>query len=114
MKTEALLKKYLESELTEAERFELEKRALDDDFLASAWEGLQVHQSADKVASWNALKTKWNARQEEKKKTLVISLRRWAPMAVAASVLVLAGTFFWMNPSSSNFDKESSVALQCS
>lgn len=112
MKTEALLKKYLESGLNEDERFLLEKRALDDDLLADAWEGLQLYGSPEKVKNWNALQDRWKAEHSQKKKTRIIPLRRWAPLAVAASVLILAGTFFWLNPAQKQLDPSGPVALE--
>jgi|GEM_PF-3459276 len=94
MRSIELLRKYLASDLTNEERFELEKLALDDDFLASAWEGLS---GGDIEASRNAM-ARLEKRLSSKKKggTKIIPLyRKLWPYAAAASVAL---GFFYLRP----------------
>lgn len=102
MTTEALLQKYVTKGLTPQERYELEKRALDDAFLADAWEGLQLYQGKDLRQKWNSIHDQWQQRSATSRATSIIPketktikmpiLMRYA----AAAVLLLLASLTWV------------------
>ncbi len=109
MRAEELLKKYIASGLNDQERFELEKLALDDDFLADAWEGL----SQSDVTNSKEILARLEQRLKTNKSTRVIPLhqRVW-PYALAASFILLFAVTFLMNDGSQSKTLETSVAIQ--
>lgn len=109
MKSRELIAKYLSGGLNEEERFELEKRALDDEFLDSAWEGYQLHHTSDKRQVIPALEER--LAQYAKKKTPVFTLRKYWPIAAAASVAIMVGASFFFNPPSTSISEPSIVAM---
>lgn len=81
----SLLKAYLDKSISNSDRFELEKLALDDDFLFEALEGFEE----SKV---NTL-PKFNYNKIKTPKIKVISARKW--MSIAASLLLFCGVVYY-------------------
>ncbi|MEL6122745.1 MAG: hypothetical protein AAFR14_03415 [Bacteroidota bacterium] len=89
------ISKFLRQGHTTEERFELEKHALEDDFLADAWEGVQHNSSSDDVIS--VLERRLESLiKSESRPTRIIALKRYFPIAAAASVVAFTlGAFFF-------------------
>ncbi len=85
MRGRDLLSKYIESGLSNDERFELEKLALDDDFLADAWEGLSSPESNNTKKILARLNERL-ALSNPETKVIPLYKKMW-PYAVAASVI---------------------------
>lgn len=99
----SLIDKLIHSELTNEERFELEKRALDDDFLATAYEGFHESEKAEVVAALNRLKVKIQSKKEEKKEAKVVPFyRKLMPYAAAASLALVLGSLWFYNQDSTS------------
>ncbi|MFT4567801.1 MAG: hypothetical protein ACI9FN_002768 [Saprospiraceae bacterium] len=113
MKTEDLLQKFVTQGLSKEERFELEKRALEDDFLADAWEGLQVHQGSDLRQKWNAIQSEWQNKHNtvQNRETKVVAMEPWMRYAAAAAVLLLGAALFFMRSGNPTFEGEGVLAL---
>ncbi len=88
------IEKYLRGELTPAEMHALEKRALDDPFLADALEGASQLSQDDFNADLQSLHKALNERVNEKK---VISLWGWTARIAAGLVLVAISTVVIIN-----------------
>lgn len=114
------IEKYKNGELTSAEMHALEKRALQDPFLADALEGAESISSEDFLADVNQLQESIDFQSEEKKvasfemaraaaapmamkmaaKEVALSeeskaTNKWAwPLRIAASVVIIFGTFW--------------------
>src|ERR1700743_2123960 len=69
---------------------ELERRALDDPFLADAMDGFE--QAKDQQANINELKGRLHKRIHDKK---VKRLIPWAPLSIAASILIILAAGIW-------------------
>src|SRR6202000_871587 len=69
---------------------ELERRALDDPFLADALEGFE--QADDQKASLKELTDRLHQRIQEKK---VKRLIPWMPLSIAASILIILAVGIW-------------------
>jgi len=93
------IKLYLDGKLSPRERHDLEKRALDDPFLADALEGYSI----TKIPVENQLSILQRqleehiALQQEKKNTLNFSWQRLSIAAAAGLLFITAGILFWMN-----------------
>jgi len=114
MKTNELLHKYVSQGLSKEERFELEKRALDDDFLAEAWEGLQLHQGSDLHKKWASIQSEWQAKysSSQNAETKVISMGSWVRYAASAAILLLGAVMFFMQSDESTQSDNGIVALE--
>jgi len=88
MRAELLLKKYLQSGLSNDERLELEKLALEDAFVADAWEGLHNASPQSAIKALDNIAERLD-HLDNKEETRVVPLYRkiW-PYAVAASLLL--------------------------
>jgi len=85
-----LIDKYIRQGLSPAERYELEKLALDDALLAEAWEGLSAPYAQDNLAATKRLDKRLLDVQESTAKVVPLHKKLW-PYAVAASLaLVMA------------------------
>lgn len=93
-----LLKKHFNVGLSEDERFKLEKEALNDSFLFEAWEGIHKHSKINVVKSFKVLDQKINASSSKKPKSIVFLY----PVAIAASLAVLAAAIYTFLPSRQN------------
>lgn len=93
------IKNYLEGKLSSAERHDLEKRALDDPFLADALEGYSISAvPADSQLSILQRRLEEHiAVQQEKKSALNFSWQRLSIAAAAGLLFITAGILFWMN-----------------
>ena len=83
-----LLDTYIRQGLTAAERYELEKLALDDPLLAEAWEGLSAPYAQDNSAALQRLKSRLSSSQAPEVKVVPIHKKVW-PYAVAASLIMV-------------------------
>jgi len=79
MKPTILIQKFLSQGLTEEERFDLEKKALDDDFLGDAWEGYQLHLEGDKHEVIPTLENRLAGQTVAADKGRVVSFRKYWP-----------------------------------
>lgn len=86
-----LLRKYFEGSISDLDRHELEKIALDDPFVFDAMEGATLHQAAHK-SNINELQNKLHAKDAK-----VIRPSFWKRISVAAGVLVLVTALFFVN-----------------
>lgn len=84
------IRKYLNGELNARAMHELERRALDDPFLADAIEGFE-HASADQEAHLAELTDRLHQRTEKKAGKIV----PWIPLSAAASIIVILGAGIW-------------------
>lgn len=93
------IKHYLEGKLSPLESHELEKRALDDPFLADAIEGFRISKiPADSQLSILQRRLEEHiAAQQEKKSMLNFSWQRLSIAAAAGLLFITAGILFWMN-----------------
>ena len=87
MRGRELLSKYISSGLSNDERFELEKLALDDDFLADAWEGLSSKESKNAQQILAILDERLSSLHPVAK-VVPIYKKLW-PYAVAASLALV-------------------------
>lgn len=88
------IEKYLRGELTPAEMHALEKRALDDPFLADALEGASQLSQDELTSDLQSLHKSLNERVEEKK---VIPMWGWTMRIAAGLILVAVSTFVIIN-----------------
>jgi TonB family protein len=100
------IEKYLRGELTPAEMHALEKRALDDPFLADALEGASQLSQNELSADLQSLHKSLNERADEKK---VIPLWTWAARIAAGLILVAISTVVIIN--FTNDSKKGDLAL---
>jgi len=92
------IQQYLEGSLDEKLMHELEKRALEDPFLADALEGYAHSPAAEHGLS--ILQRQLHERivhQQENKKVFDLSWQRLSIAAAAAVMFISAGILFWMN-----------------
>ena len=85
------IRKYLNGELSASAMHELERRALDDPFLADALEGFE-QTSADQSANLVELTNRLHQRTEKKSGKII----PWIPLSAAASILVVLGAGIWV------------------
>jgi hypothetical protein len=92
------IKNYLEGKLSPQESHDLEKRALDDPFLADAIEGFSISKiPADSQLSILQRRLEEHiALQQEKKSSLNFSWQRLSIAAAAGLLFITAGILFWM------------------
>jgi TonB family protein len=84
------ISKYLKGELDARAMHQLEKRALDDPFLADAIEGFgQVE--ADPKANLDDLSDRLHKRIAQKERRII----PWGPLSIAASILIIIGAGIW-------------------
>lgn len=97
------IRKYLKGELNASAMHELERRALDDPFLADALEGFE-QTSADQSANLAELTDRLHQRTEKKSRKII----QWIPLSAAASIVVAlgAGIWFFSNRSDKNEAKK--------
>ena len=91
------IRKYLNGELNARAMHELERRALDDPFLADALEGFE-QTSASHEANLAELTDRLHQRTEKKMGKIV----PWIPLSAAASILVVLGAGIWFFTNRSN------------
>ena len=92
------IQQYLDGSLDKKLMHELEKKALDDPFLADALEGFALNPTADHGLS--ILQRQLHERimhQQENKKVFDLSWQRLSIAAAAAVMFITAGVLFWMN-----------------
>ncbi len=115
MKSKDLLRKYIERGLTQEERFELEKRALEDAFLSDAWEGLQVEQKSNLAQRWKLIEQEWDKHNLSKHSPKIIAIRHWLPYAaVAATILALLAIVFLFRSNEVLQEQASTLAIETS
>lgn len=85
------IKKYLEGKLDDRAMHELERRALDDPFLADAMEGYE-RSGTDQQANLDDLAARLHDRIDRKVRRLI----PWGPISIAASVLIILGIGVWV------------------
>ncbi|MDO3626627.1 TonB family protein [Mucilaginibacter sp. BT774] len=84
------IRKYLNGELNTRAMHELERRALDDPFLADAMEGFEQTPGNQK-ASLTELANRLHQRTEKKTRKII----PWIPLSAAASIIVILGAGIW-------------------
>ena len=91
------IRKYLNGELNTRAMHELERRALDDPFLADALEGFE-QTPGNQEANLAELTNRLHQRTEKKTRKII----PWIPLSAAASIIVVlgAGIWFFMNRNS--------------
>ena len=92
------IQQYLDGSLDKKLMHELEKKALEDPFLADALEGYALNPAADHGLS--ILQRQLHERimhQQENKKVFDLSWQRLSIAAAAAVMFITAGVLFWMN-----------------
>lgn len=99
------IEKYLNGELTDAQRHALEKKALDDPFLADALEGLEEMPSRLVMEDIGELRSKLVQRIANKK----ASPWKWTARIAAGLALVAVGAFIFFEVSNRN--KAGEIAL---
>jgi TolA-binding protein len=99
-----LIEQYLNNELSESERNELEALLETDEVLANEFDRRQsAHQMIDFLISENLRSQLKNMEAEEHKVVSLVSRsRRMYALAIAASVVILIGAFFFLIPSGQN------------
>jgi hypothetical protein len=86
---------------------ELERRALDDPFLADALEGFE-YARADQQANLADLTDRLHQRTEK----TVRKIAPWIPLSAAASIIVVLGAGIWFFPNRSNKTETKRMAAQ--
>ena len=84
------ISKYLKGELDAHAMHQLEKRALDDPFLADAIEGFEQTKS-DQKANIDDLSDRLHQRIAQKERRII----PWGPLSIAASILIIIGAGIW-------------------
>jgi TonB family protein len=103
------IEKYLRGELTPAEMHALEKRALDDPFLADALEGASQLSPHELNADLQSLHKALNERVDEKK---VISLWVWTARIAAGLILIALSTFVIINLTDDSKEQQLAVVTK--
>ena len=81
----------LKGKLTRDDQHQIEREALDDPFLRDALEGIELYHGADR----QALQARLEKRLKRETKPKVFKLWKYA---VAASIVLVAGVFFFLKP----------------
>ncbi|WP_426669681.1 carboxypeptidase-like regulatory domain-containing protein [Mucilaginibacter sp. McL0603] len=84
------ISKYLKGELDARAMHQLEKRALDDPFLADAIEGFE-QVKGDQKANLGDLSDRLHKRIAQKERRII----PWGPLSIAASILIFIGAGIW-------------------
>jgi outer membrane biosynthesis protein TonB len=84
------ISKYLKGELDARAMHQLERRALDDPFLADAIEGFE-QAKADQKANLDDLSDRLHQRIAQKERRII----PWVPLSIAASILIIIGAGIW-------------------
>ena len=84
------ISKYLKGELDARAMHQLEKRALDDPFLADAIEGFEQTKS-DQKANIDDLSDRLHQRIAQKERRII----PWGPLSIAVSILIIIGAGIW-------------------
>lgn len=110
------IKNYLEGKLSPRESHDLEKRALDDPFLADALEGYSMTKiPADSQLSILQRRLEEHiALQQENKSALNFSWQRLSIAAAAGLMFITAGILFWMNHFQAKRQADQSVEVNIS
>ena len=109
MTGEELILKYISEGLTRDERFQLEKLALTDDFIAEAWEGLSSS-SANHQEMY--LRIQQRLRRDQEARVIPMYKKMW-PYAIAASIVaIFAVTALLRQPDSQLRDTESGTQIE--
>jgi TonB family protein len=103
------IEKYLRGELTPAEMHALEKRALDDPFLADALEGASQLSQHELHADLQSLHKALNERVDDKK---VISLWGWTARIAAGLILIAISTFVIINLTDDSKEQQLAVTKE--
>jgi TonB family protein len=103
------IEKYLRGELTPAEMHALEKRALDDPFLADALEGASQLSQHELHADLQSLHKALNERVDERK---VISLWGWTARIAAGLILIAISTFVIINLTDDSNEQQLAVTKE--
>lgn len=82
--------KYLKGELDARAMHQLEKRALDDPFLADAIEGFE-QAKADQKGNLDELSERLHKRIAQKERRII----PWGPLSIAASIIIIIGAGIW-------------------
>ncbi|HVW14334.1 MAG TPA: TonB family protein [Mucilaginibacter sp.] len=98
------IKKYLEGKLDDRAMHELERRALDDPFLADALEGYAA--SGDQKKNLANLSARLQERTEVKTKSLI----PWRAISIAASIFIALGIGVWIFTRNGQPVKQATVA----
>ncbi|HTI57596.1 carboxypeptidase-like regulatory domain-containing protein [Mucilaginibacter sp.] len=83
------IRKYLNGQLDARAMHQLERRALDDPFLADALEGYE-HAAADQQANLADLQQRLQSRTDKKVRPM------WIPLSAAASLLIIIAAGIWL------------------
>ncbi len=109
MRGEELLLKFIKKGLSSEERFELEKLALEDDFLFEAWKGVLASDKEKVQSSLNQIISRLSGDQTAR----VVPLhRRIWPYAVAASLLLVFALSILLRSSQDVFDEDATILVQ--
>lgn len=84
------ISKYLKGELDARAMHQLERRALDDPFLADAIEGFE-QAKADQKTNLDELQDRLHKRIAQKERRII----PWEPLSIAASILIIIGAGIW-------------------
>jgi TonB family protein len=103
------IEKYLRGELTPAEMHALEKRALNDPFLADALEGASQLSQHELRADLQSLHKALNERVDEKK---VISLWGWTARIAAGLILIAISTFVIINLTGNSDEQQLAITQE--
>jgi hypothetical protein len=86
----AQIRKYINGELNARAMHDLERRALDDPFLADAMEGFEQANTNQQV-NLDDLSARLRQRTTKKERRII----PWIPLSIAASILVVIGAGIW-------------------
>ena len=101
------IRKYLKGELNARAMHELERRALDDPFLADALEGYE-NTPADQGANLAELTGRLHQRTEKKIRKII----PWIPLSAAASIIIVLGAGIWFFANRSDKTKAKRLVVQ--
>jgi hypothetical protein len=96
---------WLKGDSSPDDRHELEKRALDDPFIADALEGVELYHGVDR----ENLQTRLEQRLKSETSTKVFPLWKYA---AAASIAIIAGSFFFLQPAKNVSKAQEAYALE--
>ncbi len=102
MKWQSHIIKYLKGDLSREEQWQLEKEALDDDFLAEAWEGYVLQPNAQHEVRLRSLEQSIHTPKGRR----VIRFKQLVPFAAAAAVLISVSTYFLLKDSAKDITND--------